>query len=151
MLDESLDLSRQANNLVAAARAMNNLGYVLVKLGDNGRAGTLARESLAVRNNINDPRGIIESLELLAVLAGQASEHPRAARLLGAAHALRGHYTVAATVVYSRTLVAESSDAAIGELGRDQFDSYFAEGSALSLKQAVRVGLEWSPGLGHRR
>ncbi|HEV3312716.1 MAG TPA: helix-turn-helix domain-containing protein [Chloroflexota bacterium] len=149
LLEESLDLSRQANNLVAAARAMNNLGYVLVKLGDNGRAGTLARESLVVRNNINDPRGIIESLELLAVLARQASDHSRAARLLGASHALRRHYSVAATVAYARILVAESSDAAIGELGRDQFDSQFAEGSAMSLKQAVRVGLESTTRLTH--
>jgi predicted ATPase/transcriptional regulator with XRE-family HTH domain len=144
LLEEGLALSRQANNLVASARAMNNLGYALVKLGNGARALALARESLALRNDIDDPRGIIESFELLAVLAGQSGDHPRCARMLGAAQSLRELHAIAATLAYSRELVAESAAAAVSALGRRRYDAYGADGARLSLTQAVQLGLEES-------
>jgi tetratricopeptide (TPR) repeat protein len=112
--EESLALGRQHGDRQGIALSLNNLGMVARKEGDHEAASSFYRESLALRREVGDRLGMLNSLEAFAELACEAAIYPvageetglgaelpvlktdaaasasrRAARLLGAAEALR--------------------------------------------------------------
>jgi hypothetical protein len=77
-----------------------------------------------------------ESLECLAAPACDAESHREAARLFGAAHAMRQRTGIVRYKVYDAHY--DVSVAAVrAALGNNDFDSAWAEGSALSTDEAV--------------
>ncbi|MEB3982827.1 LuxR C-terminal-related transcriptional regulator [Mycobacterium sp. 663a-19] len=80
--------------------------------------------------------GISDILECLATLAGEAGRHREAARLFGAAAAIRER-----TGVVRFKLWVAGYEASVGELrnamGQADFESAWAEGAALSTEEAV--------------
>ena len=71
------------------ATALNRLGTVAHAQGDDGRATALYEESLTLCRELGDKHGLAECLEGLAGVAVAQQHLERAARLLGAAAALR--------------------------------------------------------------
>jgi len=65
------------------------LGLVAREQGDFARAAPLLKEALALFRALGDRRGVASPLEALAASAGAAGQSARAARLYGAAGALR--------------------------------------------------------------
>lgn len=82
---ESLELSRQLGDQQGRGFSLNNLALVAHARGDNATAARLAGESLALASEIESRELLLESLELVALLAPAET----AARFLGAAEALR--------------------------------------------------------------
>ncbi|HEY3111456.1 MAG TPA: tetratricopeptide repeat protein [Chloroflexota bacterium] len=88
-LEESLELFRELDDPRGVGFALNNLGLVAIGLGDPARATALLEESLAVYQELGDRRNAAECLEGLARAAAAADRPEGAARLFGAAEALR--------------------------------------------------------------
>jgi predicted ATPase/class 3 adenylate cyclase len=95
-----------------------------------------AHDALVCAAEVEAYLPIPEILECLAALAGDADSHREAARLFGAAHAIRQRRGAVRTKVFDvgyETSVAALRDA----LGEPDFDSAWAEGAALSTEEAI--------------
>ena len=95
-----------------------------------------AHDALASAADIEAYLPIPDILECLAGLAGEAGSHREAARLFGAADAIRQRMGAVRFKIYDagyQASVAALRDA----LGEKDFDSAWAEGAALSAEEAI--------------
>jgi hypothetical protein len=101
----------------------------------------LQTESLTLFQQLGDQGGIAECLEALAGAAGAQGQPLRAARLFGAAEALREKIGVplspADRPTYDRTVAA-----ARAQLDASAFTTAWTAGRALTMEQAVSEALE---------
>ena len=65
------------------------LGTTLSAQGQLEEAGSLLAEALRIYTDVNDPRGVAQCLDALAHVASERAHYESAARLIGAAAALR--------------------------------------------------------------
>jgi predicted ATPase/class 3 adenylate cyclase len=137
MLKESLSIWRELGDKQNIAMALVNMGFIACSQDDYPSAKAYVAESLAIRQELGDKRGIAYALEGFAWLAAAQGHGARAARLFGAADALRDALGAplppADRPNYDRLIGAARS--AIGE---DQFSAAWSEGRAMTLEQAVR-------------
>jgi tetratricopeptide (TPR) repeat protein len=138
---ESLDMFRKQGNKVDTPRLIHNLGRVALHRGDLGRARELFAESLGQFRELRSRRGIAECLDGLAATALAGEDPERAARLWGAAEALReaagavmwladrNEYEPRTTYLHARLDAAELRRA-------------WAVGRALPLDQAIAEALQ---------
>jgi non-specific serine/threonine protein kinase len=104
--------------------------------GDADRAETLQRESLALRQSIDDTVGLGRCLDSLGWAASARGQPARAARLFGAAEALRER-TGAAPHVPWRQEHERRVTAAWAALDETAFSAAWAEGRALPLDRVI--------------
>src|SRR6266540_2048445 len=86
---ESLQLHQDLGGRSEVPRLLHNLGFVALHQGDVAQARSQFRQCLDQFEEIHVPRGIAEGLAGLAAVAVLGEEPERAARLWGAADALR--------------------------------------------------------------
>ncbi|WP_156689661.1 LuxR family transcriptional regulator [Mycobacterium sp. Marseille-P9652] len=113
--------------------ALTSRARVAVAQGEPKQAETDLHEALVVAERTGGYQYLPDALEGLAALAADA-EH--AARLFGAAEALRQRHGEARSKAFQTnydTALAAARDA----LGEDVFDTAWAEGSALSTAEAI--------------
>ena len=120
---------------------LGGLGRALRRLGDLTGARACFAESLQLRLQTGDRRGVAVTLTNLAHVEHNDHRPDRAARLLGAAEAIR--QAIGAPIHPNRReeyeqLLAEVR-AALGQAG---FADAWAEGRTLTLEQAVALALE---------
>jgi len=126
------------------AWSLHYLGRVAADRGEYGRALALDRESLELRRELGDRRGIAGCLEGLANVAGRTGQPERAARLLGAAGALRE--TLHAPLAPDEARRCEQDVAATrSALGSDAFAAAWAAGQVLSAEEAMDCALDPVP------
>src|SRR5207249_7776045 len=89
LLEECLALQREIGGKWGMATAHNRLGMVTHVQGDDGRALAFYAESLTLCRELEDKYSLAECFEGLAGVAVAQQQLERAARLLGAAAALR--------------------------------------------------------------
>jgi len=146
-----LPAARQhADQAVAAASKLGLKMQLLISLlssarvaaatGDAGRAHEDAHQALTIGRDTKSQTGIIMALESLGELAGVIDDHDKAARLLGAADALRH------VIGFPRAQLHQGGhDAAVAELrasiGDAAFDKAWDEGAALGIDDAVNYAL----------
>jgi non-specific serine/threonine protein kinase len=129
------------------------LGFVLgmsvtaaLALGDVARAAGYARESLQIGRVLRDPQVALATLEYLARVVATERDHPRAARLLGAAargwHDIGGSPMVGPWAQYHQQCEADTREA----LGAATYDVEFDRGCELTLDDAVAYALGERPG-----
>ena len=107
-----------------------------VAQGEPEQAGRDAHDALATAASTGTYGATPEALECLAVLAFGASSHPEAARLFGAADAIRQRGGLVRFTIFDGFF--EFPIAALREtLGEKDFDSAWAEGAALSIEEAI--------------
>jgi predicted ATPase/class 3 adenylate cyclase/DNA-binding CsgD family transcriptional regulator len=95
-----------------------------------------AHDALVIATGINAYLLIPDLLECLAVLAGEASSHLEATRLIGAASSIRERMGSVRLKVWDAGY--EASVAALRDaMGENDFESAWAEGAALSTEEAV--------------
>ena len=87
--EENLVLGKQSQDTLGIALSYVHLGIVATRRGDLERARTLLEEGLVLMGELGIKAGIAQTLESLAGLAGASGETQEAARLWGAADALR--------------------------------------------------------------
>jgi hypothetical protein len=125
---------------------LNDLGRVALDRGDTGRAAALFGESLKLSWEPENEIGIVLSLVGLAGVAGALGQPARAARLLGAAEAIRESSGRSLTPVehgvfgrYVAAIHAQLDDAT--------FAVMWAEGQKMTPEQAKAEALEGKGGL----
>ncbi len=89
LYSESLAIARQLGDKRSAGIALGNLGTVALELQDAKAATTWFEECLEVSSQIADIEGTAGALEGLSITAATCQQATRAARLYGAANALR--------------------------------------------------------------
>lgn len=137
---ESLRIDRELGDPVNGSYAIAGLGLLALMGGDTGGARRLLEQSLQTRHSARELRPIARNLDCLARLERLEGQPRRAARLLGAAEALRRHLGLPLKHPY----IAEQQDevaALRAELGAATFASGWAAGEALTLEQAVAYAL----------
>ena len=107
--------------------------------GDDGRATALYEESLALRRELGDKHGLAECLEGLAGVAVAQRQLEHAARLLGAAEALR---EATGAPLSPRERVRYDRDVSAVHAGLDEaaFAAAWATGKAMPLEQIITHG-----------
>ena len=120
------------------------LGITVLRQGDPGRAGTLEREALRLKRDLDDRVGIPGCVEALAWVAGTGGDHERAARLLGAARVLRAGVQTALPGPFAADR-ARCEAAARAHLGDDGFARALAAGARLDPAGAVAAALGEEP------
>jgi predicted ATPase/class 3 adenylate cyclase/DNA-binding CsgD family transcriptional regulator len=116
--------------------ALTTRARVAIAQGEPEQAERDAHDALAIAASMQAYLGISDTLECLAVLAGEAGSHREAARLFGAAEAIRQRIGAVRFKVWDagyQASVASLRDA----MGDNDFDFAWAEGSALSTEEAI--------------
>jgi predicted ATPase/class 3 adenylate cyclase/DNA-binding CsgD family transcriptional regulator len=133
---------RWADEAVATApgwvmmSALTTRARVAAVQGEPEQAERDAHDALTIAANFRAYLWVPETLECLAVLAGQDGSHREAARLLGAAYNIRQRTGEVRFKVWDADY--EASAAMLREaMGESDFDSAWAEGAALSTDEAV--------------
>jgi tetratricopeptide (TPR) repeat protein len=160
LYEESLGIKQELGDKAGIAWSLDNLGLVARCQADYGAARALYREGLALRRELGDRRGTAACLEGLAgaalEMAGRggdpgmgasgreersAAVHARrAARLLGAAHAIRQSLG-ASLSPHQQAELAKQLAQLRAALGKAAFSAAWEAGRAMSLEEATADGL----------
>jgi tetratricopeptide (TPR) repeat protein len=116
--------------------ALTGRARVLMAQGEPKQAETDAYDALTGAAEIGADICVPDILEVLADLAGEAGSHRPAARLFGAAQAIRQRIGVVRFKIYETGYQA-SVTALRDALGEKEFDAAWAEGAALSTEEAI--------------
>jgi predicted ATPase/DNA-binding XRE family transcriptional regulator len=138
---ESLERFREYGEPIGVPWALHGLGDTALAQGDALLAGAHFREALALFRHEGDRGGMAYCLAGLAGAAALDEEPARAARLWGAAEALRlligARHAPAGRATRERLMAVAREQ--FGETG---FDAAWAEGQAMTLEQALAEALE---------
>ena len=121
---------------VGVAGALDFLSLVATVGGDHARAIDLQRRALTMRRDLENPWGVVSSLEGLATVAARTGRFVEAARLFGVTEAQRA--ITGAPLAYPERAAYESAIAlARAALGNDEYGAAASAGRALSIDEAV--------------
>jgi predicted ATPase/DNA-binding CsgD family transcriptional regulator len=138
LLEESLATCRELGDRRTIAKAVYFLGDVASGQGDHAAARTLYEEGLSLSLELGDRWISAISLEGLATMAVGAGQPDAAARLLGAADALRD--AIGATrPAYWQALYETNLTETRAALGDALFDAAWTAGRTLTPEQAPAV------------
>ena len=139
--EESLTLLRELNAIQLIPWALTFLGLSLFFTGAYDHAARVLAESLARLRQFGNPTYAMYCLAGAAGVVAAAAQPVRAARLLGAAEAVReaiGLPLPPATQAGYQHIV----EAVRTQLGEGEFRAAWAEGQAMTLEQAIAYALE---------
>lgn len=141
LLERAAHGARSAGSERLVARALNQRALLAIEEGDTQTAAALHDEALELQRDLGDVPGIAQTLEDVAGLAAAAGHHEHAARLVGAAEALRQKERYARlpwdSARYRRNLARVRA-----AMPNERFRRASAEGAAMTLEQAVAAVLE---------
>jgi tetratricopeptide (TPR) repeat protein len=139
--EEALALQRALGDRRGIAGSLLSLGLVASMQGEYAGAATLIEEGLLLGRDIGARDLAADSLESLGWVAAARGQPQRAARLGGAAGALR-EALGAPLWPEQRAGHDRAVRAMRAALGEDAFTGAWAEGQALTLEQAIALALE---------
>jgi hypothetical protein len=140
LLHDTLEYSKRRGLTWGIGHAQLSLGVLAFMMGDMGQAVGRLSESLLVREQLEDARGICDCLGMMAVFASVAGDHRFASVLLGAAE-VRREATGQTAVPWQQPMLAEAEASAEKALG-DEFAVGIAEGRELPPGEAIRLAIE---------
>jgi predicted ATPase/class 3 adenylate cyclase len=137
-LEEGLALCRELGDRRSTAMALFVLGVTELRRGDLERGATLLEEGAQISRELGDRLGAPYFAEGLAKMSAMRSRPVRAARLWGAAEALREQMGVSLSK-FDRANSDYDRDLALVRSSLDEatFEAAWAEGRAMSFEQAV--------------
>jgi DNA-binding CsgD family transcriptional regulator/tetratricopeptide (TPR) repeat protein len=133
---EALTAFRNLGNRRSAASALSELGRVAASSGDGATARDLHEESLGLLIELGDRLGIVTVLEELADVAVRLKNPAWAARLLGAAHALRETLGTPRAPLYTPGY-ERCAAAARAQLGAQAYARVWAAGQMMTPQGAI--------------
>jgi tetratricopeptide (TPR) repeat protein len=139
--EEALDVLRRTGNKFGVITNLINLGEVTYLQGDFAAARAYFGEGLTLVREVGTKKQLALSLDGFAALAAKRGEWRRAARLAGAADALReasGYRLQPTSRVFRDRYEAEVRAA----LGEEEFSAALAEGRAMRRSEAVSFALK---------
>lgn len=136
LFEESLALQRSLGNDGAAFYSLSNLGMVALKRGNFEVALRRLREALELLEVVPNKPAMAATLEGLAAALNANGDSRRAARILGAASALRE--AIGAPLLPSdRADFDETTTATRNALGAADFEAEWRVGTVMSLERAL--------------
>jgi non-specific serine/threonine protein kinase len=132
--EEIGDRNFGASNLV-------NLGIVLLAMGAGAEAPAVFAKALRIVRDTGSMENVAACLEGLSEIARPRGDVARAARLAGAAQAIRTKFEIPRHPADQRQWETENG-AYASRVGEEAFARHFAEGEALDWQAAVELGLE---------
>lgn len=140
LLEERVVLFRQFRGTADLTDPLYHLGLVVLAQSDTEQAGALLRESLEQRSARRNTLGIAECLEGLAHVALMRRQPDRAARLFGAAEALREAISAPRWPI-DRAEYERGVANVRASLGEEAFAAAWAGGQSLAIEEAVELAL----------
>jgi predicted ATPase/DNA-binding SARP family transcriptional activator/DNA-binding CsgD family transcriptional regulator len=138
--EEALDGARELGSVDFVPTASINLGLAALGLGEYERAQRSFQEALVMSQDMGRTHQLIEALEGMASLTGAIGKTTRAARLWGAAEAVRKVTGIALPPdeqgLHEPHLALTSS-----RLGDEAWQEALAEGRAMTLEESVEYAL----------
>lgn len=138
---EALLLARSHGDYWAVAATLEQLGELALRRGHLAAANKRFRETLSLEAQIGNVGAMIRSLQAWAELAALEGRPERAVRLAGAAAGLRGAAGTTVVPALEATMNVRM-DAARQALGETAASNVWAEGTEMSLEQAVAYAME---------
>jgi len=138
-LGECLRLARDLGDTIHTAAALCALGEVALEREKGAIADALLRESLALYVQLADERACAECIHALGGVAAASGDAPTAARLWGAAEALRARQG-AALVPAELSVDARYVALVVGRLGEETFSVLREEGRGLEPREVLSAG-----------
>jgi len=140
LAQEAAALSQEAGDRTLLPLPLNNLGWVKLLGGDLGRATSLHKESLVLSKERGGSLSTFVFLEGLVCDAGAEGEAERAARLFGAAQALREAKGLPLEPAM-RPLEEPYLVKARSQLEEGEWSKAWEEGRAMSMEAAIEYAL----------
>jgi DNA-binding CsgD family transcriptional regulator len=140
LLDESLVLFREIGDNSNIAISLMHATLAAMARGDHGRVRVLSEESLELLQRAGDRQHIADCLEIMAGGAGLRGRASRAARLWGAAEALREEIGVPLQPDNLQLLEPYITAARLS-LGDVGWQAALAEGRAMMPERAIEYAL----------
>ena len=140
LLRATLEYSKSRGLTWGIGHAQLSLGVLAFMTGDIGQAVARMSESLLIREQLQDARGICDCLGMMAVFASVTGDHRFASVLLGAAE-VRREATGQIAVPWMQPMLAEATANAERALGEDLANG-IAEGRALPPAEAIHLAVE---------
>ena len=140
LTEEGLTLSRELGGQPGVVYLLCNLGTIAQEQGDRERAAVLFEESVKRNRKWGHKAILAELMEGIAVEAGAYGVAVRAARLYGAAEALREAIGVPLPES-DRPRYGRHTAAACSLVDKETWREAWAEGKAMKLEQAVEYAL----------
>jgi non-specific serine/threonine protein kinase len=140
LFEQTVGLFRTLGDDMYLANSLANLGHTALVLANLEEAASSFRESLEIRQALGITLGMAECLEGFAAVAGAAGHARRAARLYGAADALR-EVTGAPVSTTDRAEYDELLERIRRRLGAPSFQSEWTAGRATELDEATRLAM----------
>jgi tetratricopeptide (TPR) repeat protein len=138
--EESLAMMRETKQWKGVSYALNNLGLATLYQGNAAKATSFFAESLTLKQRIDDKHGIAWTLEGLAGVAEVQQQPDRAARLYGAAQALRDAVELSLPLEdcpgFERSIRATRD-----QLGEIAYTAAWEEGYAMPTEQVIAYAL----------
>jgi tetratricopeptide (TPR) repeat protein len=134
---ESLTLFHELDDVVGKAGALHALASVLAERGERAQAFKLLHEAADLLAGICYVSGLLDVLDSFAGLLSQVGEPVGAARLWGAFQALGEGIGHAAAHPLDAAAHRESIASVRVVLGEEAFDRAWAEGTAMTLDDAL--------------
>ena len=138
--EEALAKNQEVGDARGVAISLNNLGLAALMRADHERAETLLEESLTILWEEEDQQTLVECLEAMAGVAGARSQARRAARLWGAAQALREEIG-APLPSHELALLEPHLTTARSLVEEEAWEVARTEGRAMTLERAVEYAL----------
>lgn len=139
--EQSLALFRQVGDGVGEATALMNLGMLLFHRSDYNHAREFLIESLLLWQKLGEQVYLAESLEGLASIAAASGRAEQAARLAGAAAAIRDPLGAPVSRA-DHARYEQSLESARLQLGEERFSEVWSSGQVLSVDRAVAYALQ---------
>jgi DNA-binding CsgD family transcriptional regulator/tetratricopeptide (TPR) repeat protein len=140
LTEEAATLYRERGYKAGFQYILDNLGWVALLRGHHERAKAAYEESLVVCKELGDPMIASESLEGLACVAGTRGEAEQAARLFGAAEALREAVGYQWHTPEEDALREPYLAAARSQLDEATWEAAWAQGKTMGLEEVI----EWA-------
>jgi predicted ATPase len=140
LLQTCVNAARLSGHEFILSFTLHHLGFVKHMLGHTEPAMTLLREATSLQCHREKRMYVVETLERFAWIAADTHQPERAARLFGAAEALR-KWIGAPLPLGDKPLYDRYLDMTRVALNGDEFSQAWAEGTAMTLDQAVAYAL----------
>jgi tetratricopeptide (TPR) repeat protein len=144
-LEESVAISRELGSLSDAVYALHTLGRIALHQGQWSAAATHFGECLAFWQQDGNTEGIVACLDELGAVAAGHGEPEWAARLLGAAAALRESRSISLPPVERADLERRTASVR-ADLGEVPFAIAWAEGHTMPVERVIAEVLQEAPG-----
>jgi len=145
-LHRSVALFRELHSTLGESIALINLGRAVFLLGKPDQAAAYFRESLRLKVELADKEGVAWNLEGLAGVAGAKGRGERAARLFGAADALRRAIGIPIAAP-DRDFYQRNIEQAEALQAPETWQACWSEGASFDTERAIAYALGTSPDL----